>query len=325
MWKKVFILILSLVFFGIVSIQPALAKEYPTKPVEIVSPYTPGSTTDMACRFVAEIAPKYLGQPVMVVNKTGAGGSIAAADVISSKPDGYKLINLSNGFFATTINTQKIPFDPRYLIPIANVMELRHGLLVRGDSPWKTLGDLLDYGRKNPGKLRWAHAGRGITVHIMTALIFRKAGVETIDLPYKGGPEILSALLGGHVDAIGVPSGGVRDHVKTGMIKYLVVYADRRYSELPEVPSAGELGFTEVGKLAALFGFYVHKDTPEKIKGTLIDVFKRTSEDPELRKGIEKLGEEPKFGGPEFLTEAIKKTEEVAVPMLKELGLYVGK
>jgi tripartite-type tricarboxylate transporter receptor subunit TctC len=260
-----------------------------------------------------------------VVTKPGAGGSIAAADVISSKPDGYKLVMLTNIFFATTTKIQKIPFNPSDLIPIANAMEMRAGMLVRSDSPYKTLADLLDYARKSPGKLRWAHAGRGISVHMNAALIFRKAGVETIDVPYKGAPEILTALLGGHVDAITQTHGSIVGNVEAGSVRYLVFYSDRRYRDFPNVPCAAELGFTEVGKLATFFGYYAHKDTPEKIKETLVDAFGKVCEDPGFRKGIEKIGEEPNCGGPEFLKKAIKEAEEIGVPMLKELGLYVGK
>jgi tripartite-type tricarboxylate transporter receptor subunit TctC len=97
-------------------------KEYPTRPIEILCPYAPGGSLDIVSRLVADIAQKYLGQPLVVVNKVGAGGSVAAADVITSKPDGYKLVMLANIFFATTVKTQKIPFDPNDLIPIANYM-----------------------------------------------------------------------------------------------------------------------------------------------------------------------------------------------------------
>ena len=311
--------------FGGVFIYPALGKEYPTRPMELLCPYTAGGVTDLTARVIAEIASKYLGQPINVVNKPGAGGSIAAADVISSKPDGHKIIWLTNIFFATTTKTQKIPFDPNDIIPIASIMQIKLGMMVKGDSPWRTLAELLDYARKNPGKLRWAHGGRGLTVHLNALLLFKQAGVETIDIPYKGPSEILSAVLGGHVDAMSQQHGSVMDHVKVGSLRYLVSYSDRRFSDTPNVPCTTELGFTEVGKLPTIFGIYAHKDTPEKIKETLIDAFKKTYEDPELRKAIEKFGEEPKFGGPEFTKETIKKAEEAGVPLIKELGLYVGK
>lgn len=325
MCRKALILILVTISIGSLMAQPSMAIEYPTKTIEIVCPYTPGSSMDIMSRLIADIAPKYLKQPVIVVNKPGAAGSIAAADVIASKPDGYKLVPLTNFFFATTIKTQKIPFEQNDLIPIANFMEYKLGMIVKGDSPWKTFNDLLDYGRKNPGKLRWAHTGRGITLHMNGLIIFRKAGVDAVDIPYKGSPEKLSALLGGHVDASTMVYGAVKDHVKAGMVRYLIFFGDRRYGEPSDVPSAVELGFPEAAKLITFVGLYAHKNTPEDIKNFLIDVFKKTYEDTEFKKGIEKLGEQPRFEGPEFMKEAIKKGEEIGVPIIKELGLYVGK
>ena len=165
MSEKVLILILVTVSVGSVFFQPALGRDFPTKPIELVCPYTPGSSMDIVSRIVADLAPKYIGQPIVVVNKPGAGGSIAAADVISSKPDGHKLVMLTNFFFATTVKTQKIPFDPNDLTPIVNLYEYKLGMIVKGDSPWKTLSDFLDYAKKNPGKIRCAHGGRGITLH----------------------------------------------------------------------------------------------------------------------------------------------------------------
>ncbi len=192
-------------------------KDFPTGPVEIVITVTAGSTMDLLGRLIANTAPKYLGQPVVVVNKPGAGGSVAAAYLISSKPDGHKLMVTTNFFFASTTKTQKVPFDPYDLTPIANFIEYRNGFVVKGDSPWKTFGDVVDYARKNPGKLRWAHTGRGISQHLYGLMLFRKANVETIDIPYKGTPEALSALLGGHVDGSVMVYGPVAEQVKSGV------------------------------------------------------------------------------------------------------------
>lgn len=305
---------------GSILIQPAQGGET----LEIVCPFTPGSSSDLMSRLIADIASKYLGEPIVVVNKPGAGGSIAAAEVASSKP-GSKVFPISQFFFATIIKTQKVPFRPDDFVPLASFMEYKIGLLVKGDSPWKTLNDLLDYGRRNPGKLRWAHTGRGITMHMAGLLIFRKAGVEVIDVPYKGSPEQLAAVLGGHVDASTLVYGAVKDHVKAGKVRYLIFFTDRRYSDPPDVPCAAELGFPEVAKFPTILGLYAHKDTAEKYKQLLIDAFKKTCADPEFQKGIEKLGEELRCGGPESIKEATKKAEEVGIPIIKELGLYVEK
>jgi tripartite-type tricarboxylate transporter receptor subunit TctC len=318
------ILTLGMMLHGIVLGQPAVAEEFPAKPIEIVCPYPAGASIDLMSRLVADTAPKYLGQPIVVINKPGGAGSIAAADVISSKADGYKLATMASYYFAATAKTQKIPFDPDDLVPLANFMEFRFGLMVRGDSPWKTLADLLDYARKNPGKLKWGHPGRAVSIYISALLIFRKAGVETVDVPYQGSPQVLASLLGGHIDASTGVYGTVKDHVTTGKIRYLTVYSDQRYGDLPDVPSVVELGFPQAA-IPSLIGLYVHKDTPEAAKIKLMDAFKKTYEDPEFRKGLEKLGEEPRYGTPEMMREAIKKGGEASVPILKEFGLYVGK
>jgi tripartite-type tricarboxylate transporter receptor subunit TctC len=326
MGRNRFVSILGILLVGSLFVQPATGKEYPTRPIEILCPYAPGSSMDMVARLVADIGPKYLGQPIVVVNKLGAGGSVAAAEVISSKPDGYKLTMLANIFFATTVKTQKIPFDPNDLIPIANLHEYKLGLIVKGDAPWKTLGDMLDYAKKNPGKLRVAHGARGHSLHINALLIFKKAGLEVTEIVYKGAsPEQISALLGGHVDTSTMAYGAVKDHVTAGSIRYLVVFRDRRFSDLPAVPSAAELGFPEAAKLLTVSGVYAHKDTPESVRKILFDALKKVYEDPEFKKSIERMGDEPRFGGPEFIKEAIRQAEEVGVPIIKELGLYVGK
>jgi len=300
-------------------------EEYPTKSIELYSAYTPGSSFDLTARVIAEIASKYLGQPVVVVNKIGAGGSIAAADIISSKPDGYKFMLISNNFFAITVKTQKISFDPNHLIPIGSLFVTKNALFVKGDSPWKTLNDLLDYAKKNQGKLRWAHAGRGTILHFAPLLILKKAGVEAIEVPYKGTPELVAAVLGGHIDAASGTYGALKDNVKAGKVRCLAFYSDRRYSDPSDVPCTTELGFPEVGRFTTFGGLYVHKDTPPKIVKTLSDALRKTYEDPSFKKGIENLGEEIRFEGPEFNKETIKKAEEIAVPLLKNLGIYVER
>lgn len=325
MRTRAWVLILSTLLVGSVFVQPSLGQKYPIKPIEFLCPYTPGGTSDLMTRLIADTAQKYLGQPAVVVNKPGASGSVAAADVITSKPDGYKLVSLPNAFFAATIYTQKVPFGPNDLTPIANFMEYKVGLIVKGDSPWKTFGALLDYAKKNPRKLRWAHMSRGSSLFMNTFLIFRKVGIEAIEVPYIGVSEILAALLGGHLDAAAITYGGIKDHVVAGSARFLISYTTQRWTEPPNVPTAVELGFPEAAQFRTFVGIYAHKDTPEEIKKTLFDAFKKTSEDPEFKKGFEAFGEGLFFAGPEFMKEAIQKSLEVGIPMLKEFGLYVGK
>ena len=302
----------------------ASAAEYPSRPLEIICPFSAGRDPDLMARLIANVGSKHFRQPIGGVNKAGGAGAIAVGDVISSKPDGYKAVWESHAYFATTIKTQKAPFNANDVIPLANFYEMKQGLAVRGDGPFKTLDDLLEYGRSHPGELKWAHSGRGMIIHLSAMLIFRKAGVSTIEVPYKGSSDAGVALLGGHVDAATLPVATVIEQVKAGKIRYLAVYSDKRYSDHPTVPTVVELGFPQAN-LPSFWGLYIRKDTPAPVKNALTDMCKKLTEDPELKKGIEKLGGVPRYGGPEFITEAMKRGEDIGVPVLKELGLYVEK
>jgi tripartite-type tricarboxylate transporter receptor subunit TctC len=299
------------------------AEKYPTKPIEILSPFTPGGSSDYMARLIAEVGQKYLGQPMVVVNKPGAGGSLAVGEVLSSSPDGYKMVMISNFFLSTTVKTQKVPFDPNNVTPLACFFEYKNAFIVKGDSPWKSLKDMVEYGRKNPKKLKIGHNGRGTTQHLPLVLIFGKSGAEISDIPYKGGPEKLAAVLGGHIDGASEAYTAIQDHVKAGRVRVLVFYSDRRYSVPSDVPCTLELGFAEASKLMTDVGMFVHKDTPEGIKKTLIDACKKIYDDPRFKKGLESFGEEPRYGDPEFMKQSIQSAKDIGVPLIKQLGLYV--
>jgi tripartite-type tricarboxylate transporter receptor subunit TctC len=325
--RKKLALFMTVVFLAAGVIVPlALGADYPNRTVELYIPYTPGGTTDILGRLIAEIAQKHLGQPLVAVNKPGGGGSVAAATVLSSKPDGYKVVMLATNFFGGTIFTQKLPFDADDLVPIANFIQFKEALAVRNDCPWKTLADMLDYGKNKPGELKWGHpAGRGSPLFMNMVLILKKAGVTGIEVPYQGSGVQLTSLLGGHIDVASTSFGAVRESVNAGKLRYLASYGPKRYGETPNLPTAAELGFTDVGKLNGFVGLYVHKDTPPECKKALFNALKKTFDDPEFQKKLEAFGEEPLFAGPEFIIGEIKTFRQVAIPMLKEFGLYEGK
>ena len=324
MRKKIVALIMGFLSLGAILATTVASQDYPTKPLEIICPYAPGGSIDIGARQIANVGPKHFGQPMVVVNKPGSAGSHGVAEVLSSKPDGYKAIYAGSAYFATTVKTQKLPFDPNDLIPLANFVELKQCMVVKGDSPFKTLDDLLAYGRKNPGQLKWGHPGRGIVLHLVGLSVFRNAGVNTIDVPFKGDALSLPALLGGHIDAGSVLYGSVSGQLKAGIVRLLMVYSDKRYKDQPNVPTMVELGHSNA-LMFTFFGLYVRKDTPETIRKKLTDVCKKIYEDPEYKEAMEKQGEELRWGGTEFIKETIKKQEEIGIPLLKELGLYIGK
>jgi tripartite-type tricarboxylate transporter receptor subunit TctC len=319
-------LFVSVIFLSVGAVVPiALGADYPNRTVELYVPFAPGGTSDVLARLIADTTQKYLGQPVAPVFKTGGGGSVAAASLINSKPDGYKIALLGSNFFGGTIYTQKVPFGPEDLVPVANIMQYKEGLAVRSDAPWKTLADMLDYGKKKPGTLRWGHPSRGSPLFMNMVLILRRADVTGIEVPYQGTGPMLNALLGDHIDVSSTSFGAGRENMRAGKIRYLVSYGPKRYGETPTLPTAAEAGFPEVGKLNAFVGMYVHKDTPEEYKKVLFNAFRKTFDDPEFQKRLEAFGEEPLFAGPEFMIEEINSFRKVAIPLLKDFGLYEGK
>lgn len=316
MQKKILVFVLTMLSVGSILIHPAQGAET----VEIVTAFPPGGPTDLMARLVADIGKKYLGQPIIVTSKTGSSGSIAAVDVANSKP-GRKLFCTSQFYFATTVRTQKLPFSPDAFVPLHSFMRYKSGIFVRADSPWKTIGELLDYGKKNPGKLSYVHSGRASATHLAMLLIFKKAGVLPNDIPYKGSPDAVLGLLGGHVDVGVFVYAAAKDHITVGKLRGLAFLNDQRFSDVPDIPSIAELGFPEAGIFSAVVGLYALKDTPEKDKKALIDAFQKTCADPEFKKGIEKIGDEHRCWGPETMKEAIKKAEEISMPIIKEFGL----
>jgi tripartite-type tricarboxylate transporter receptor subunit TctC len=322
--KSKILFMVAVVSLVLLSPQIGATQGYPTKPVEIVIGFTAGTTFDIMTRLVADLGGKYLGQPMIVTNKTGAAGTIAAADVVASKPDGYKIFMHALDFFSGVVYTQKIPFDPNDLVPLANFMGVKMGLAVRGDSPIKNFSDFLSYVRKNPGQLKWAHQGRGTPPHLTVLAVLKKEGLTAIDVPFKGAVEGVTALLGGHVDALTVIYGNIADLVKAGKLRFIVLYDEKRFKDFPEVPTLIELGYPEA-VIPGVAGFYIHKNTPQDIQKKLLDVCKKVYDEPEFKKGLEKLNVEPLWGDPEFLRKKIEETKKWQIPLLKELGMYVGK
>jgi tripartite-type tricarboxylate transporter receptor subunit TctC len=155
-------------------------------------------------------------------------------------------------------------------------------------------------------------------------MIFKKAGITFIEIPYsKGGTaDLFPALLGGHVEVASMSPMLGTDQVRAGILRVLMVFSDQRSPTFPDVPTAGELGYPGV-ELPAFQSLYCHKDVPEPIKKKLIDVLKKTYDDPEYKKGIASLDVDPRWGGPDFVSEQIKRSERIVVPVLKELGLFV--
>jgi tripartite-type tricarboxylate transporter receptor subunit TctC len=284
---------------------PAGAQEYPTKPIEVVVGAAPGGGTDMIARAVADVAPKYVGQPLVVVNKVGAAMVIAAQYVATSKPDGYTL-NVAGGSETVAVpHFRSVPYDPiEDFEPIIRFIIERVGFYVKADSPWKSMKDFVADAKQNPDKYSYAHAGVGGIHHATMLAVEKRAGIRLTAVPHKGGAENLAALAGGHVSmAIASPNEAYA-LVQSGRVRPLANASAKRAPNEPDTPTLREVGidvYIENQK-----GFVFPKGTPAPIVQKLHDSLRKVFDDPQFKANAERLNLELAYLNGEDFRKALK-------------------
>ena len=262
----------------------AFAQNFPTRPVTLLVPFPPGSATDAIGRALAANAAKALGQPVVVENRPGASGTVAAGSLAqSSNPDGYVVAIAPASLFRVP-HLQKVPYDPiRDLTYIMAFSGYTFSLVVPESSPWKTIGEFLTYAKANPGKINVGASGTGSSGHVATHFLAMKSGADLTFVPFKGGTEVLQAFAGGHINA--VIDGGWAQIEKQGKGRVLATFQDKRIPRLPEVPTAREAGYDVVA--ASPIGLVGPKGMDPKVVRVLHDAFKAALADPVYRRYLE--------------------------------------
>jgi tripartite-type tricarboxylate transporter receptor subunit TctC len=216
---------------------------YPDRPITVLVGFAPGGSMDLSARALAKSAEKILGQPVIIENKAGGTGTVALAALLSQKHDGYTLCGTPSSVLIRVSQQQQVPFKPfSSFKPIIGFTEPQLGIVVKNDASWKTLKDLVDASRNNPGKIKYATTGVGSTTHAAVEEIAAKDKLQVIHVPYKGSMEALTALLGGHVEFAALTSELV-PAVKAGQARLLAVISEKRSPKFPAVPTLKELGY----------------------------------------------------------------------------------
>jgi tripartite-type tricarboxylate transporter receptor subunit TctC len=256
----------------------AHSANFPNKPITLIVPYPAGGATDVIIRPLAEAAKKYLGQPVIVDNRGGGGGAVGVGTIVGKNPDGYLLsVVVTSLHRVSYIN--KLSFDTvKDVTPVIRVAGYLYGILVNQSSPHKTLKDLLDYAKANPGKLSYMASGIGTGGHIaMEELGFYAGGLKFNHLPSKGDQESSTALLGGHVEAISTTSGWI-PLLEAGKLRLLATYGEKRTKRFPNVPTVYELGYKFVHN--SPIGIVGPKGMPRETVKIIHDAFQKALEDP---------------------------------------------
>ena len=253
----------------------AQASDFPVKPIKLVIAFPAGGPTDITMRALADNAGRILGQPVIVENKPGAGGTLPAQTLQSSAADGYTVGQIPLGVFRLPYTT-KINWDPiKDITYVINVTGYAFGIVVPAASPLKNWADFVAWAKANPGKLSYGSTGTMTSPHLTTELIAQQAGIELLHVPYKGSADLMQSILGGNIMAA-ADSTGFAPQVEAGKLRVLNTWGAERLAKFPDAPTLKELGLDIVQN--SPFGIGAPKGTPPAVVKRLHDAFKQAME-----------------------------------------------
>jgi tripartite-type tricarboxylate transporter receptor subunit TctC len=279
--------------FALVLATGAMSANYPSKPIELVVPYTPGGFADTLARMMGDSMGKTLGQVVVVQNRPGANGNIASAFVARAPADGYTI--LLSTISTMTINPylyKNAGFDPvKDFAPISLLVDTTNVVVVNPKSGITSIKDLIDQARANPGKLTFGSSGNGSTLHLSGELFKQMVGVDMVHVPYKGGAPALVDLMGGQITTMFSDTSAIQ-HIQSGKLTALAVTSSKRLAALPNVPTVGEAGLPGY-MVEAWYGLVAPKGTPKEAIAQLNAAIAQALQKPEIREKLRSAGSNP--------------------------------
>jgi len=312
--------IISVIFIGIASVVLGAGEEFPTKLIELYCPFGAGGGTSMGARVVAGAASEILGRPVVVVNKPGASGTIAAEYVARAKPDGYTLLLFNSASNGVVPAVRKVSYKREDFELYGQYAFIPMVLIVKDDAPWKSFEEFIAYAKKHPGELKAATSGVATSSHLGIELINRVAGVKIVHLPFKSGPEVTAAILGGHAHLGLEPIPAQKGVIEAGKFRVLAQASEKRLEEFPDVPTFIEKGYPEL-KWCPWHGIAGPKGVPEKISGKLKDAFSIAFQHKEVVEMLKKLGFTPNYRSADDFTKFVREDEEKFSKIAKEANI----
>lgn len=309
---------------GLACTAAAQAQEgsYPNRPVILVVSAAAGGTTDLAARLISEPLAKALGQSVVVDNKPGGNGTIAAQAVQRAKPDGYTLLVQYSGYHVITPLLTKTSWDPvKDFAPVANLLSAPQVLVVRPGLPVKSLKELVAYAKANPNKLNYASSGNGSLQHVSTELLNQMAGIQITHVPYKGTGPAMTDLLGGNVDMTITTPPPLMGHIAAGKLRPLVVTSKTRLPSLKDVPSAPEAGYPDLD-VSSWFAMYAPVGTPKPVIDKLTTEIEKIMKTEAFRKKAEELGADARYMNPQQLDQFQKAELQRWAKVIKSADIH---
>ena len=304
---------------AIASIDSAMAaEEYPSKPIKVIVPYSPGGGSDMNLRPLIAVAPAYIKEPLITVFKPGASGVIGVSTIVKAKPDGYTIGITSTTPTLIRPHTVECPYALKDIQPISQVAAMPTFLFVRKDAPWKNLKEYIEDARKRPNKIKHAVGSIGGTYHMAMLRLQAAAGIKLKIVPFQGGGPAAVSLLGGHIDSDADAYGLLTGHIKAGTVRALAVMSDERDARLPDVPTLKEQGYDI--EAAVFYGIIGPVGIPEPILTKLGTAFKQMTEDRSYKAIIKKMELATRYRNRAEFTKYLQKEDKIMLDLLTKMG-----
>jgi len=303
----------------------ANAQAYPSRPITMIVPFAAGGPTDVVARTLGAAMSRNLGQTVVIENKLGAGGTIAANYVAKAQPDGYTVFIHHNGMATATGLYRKLPYNPLTDFEyIGQVADVPMTLLARKDFPPQTLPDLIAYVRANKEKINLANAGLGAVSHLCGMLFMQAVGVELTTIPFSGTAPAMTALLGGQVDMLCDQTTQTIPQIKAQKVKFYGVTTKQRIAALPDAPTLDEQGLKDF-EVLVWHGVYAPKGTPKEILDRLNAALRSALKDPDVASKFAELGAQvvpESKQSPAGLRDWLRAEIDKWQPVIRKAGVY---
>ena len=320
MRRYVFVVVLSLAIYAwSVATPPVQAQPYPNHPIQLVIPGAAGLMQDIPGRLLSEEVGKLIKQQIVVLNKPGASMTLGTDAVAKSKKDGYTLLFTATAplVYPRVFDPKSVPYDPdKELEPLGGRALISFTVTVQESSPWKTFGELIDYAKKNPEKLRVGTPGVETAANFDLQIIQSLTNTQFIHIPITKGPAV--SLLGGHIEAVVLPITEVISYAEAKKLRILLV--SNKMPEIPDVPTPRELGYKQ-DLLPTWFGFYGPSGMPEEVKKALVPAIEQVIKNPEMKAKLERMHFVVDYKSPAEMKKLVTEEYETVNGMAKKLGL----
>lgn len=311
--------VLAVFFCFAFLVNPALATDFPSKPITIVVPYSAGGGSDVMIRAVTSIAKQYFSQPLVVVNKAGGGGAIGTAFVAQSKPDGYTLLFAVPAVTVVKPYMVKTTYSFDDVDPLLRVSDSPRILMAGKHTSWKNIDEMLAFAREIPGAITYSSAGTGTSTHISMEGLAYQAGIKMIHIPFKGCANAVSAVLGGHADLFGAIPSECMQYFESGDAWPVAVFAEERLPSLPNVPTLKEKGIDFAD--SSTRALFIPSGVPSAERSALEEGFTKALNDPQLVELFAKLKEVPAPMDGESLKTILTGQKDLYGKVLEQAGL----